>query len=153
MCMAEVGNFRRYISRMAQLSLLIVDDDEVLLVAIQDAIRFRLPDVAVSTSPLGRRSYSSSRASPLRCRVVGYSNAVDGWVSIAGPHTTCEADHAGLTDEWPSRWKTRCGRDAGGGICDSAQTTGPRDVNPSTTTGVPVRTPRQRRTIYESVTI
>ena len=51
MYMAEVGNFRRYICQMAQLSLLIVDDDEVLLVAIQDAIRFRLPDVAVSTSP------------------------------------------------------------------------------------------------------
>lgn len=36
---------------MAQFSLLVVDDDEVLLVAIQDAIRFRLPNVAISTSP------------------------------------------------------------------------------------------------------
>jgi len=51
MYMAEVGNFRGYICQMAQFSLLIVDDDEVLLIAIQDAIRFRLPDVAVSTSP------------------------------------------------------------------------------------------------------
>ena len=50
MYMAEVGNFRRYICRMAQWSLLVVDDDEVLLVAIRDAIRFRLPDVSVSTS-------------------------------------------------------------------------------------------------------
>lgn len=36
---------------MARFSLLVIDDDEVLLQAIQDAIRFRLPDVAVSTSP------------------------------------------------------------------------------------------------------
>lgn len=32
------------------MSLLIIDDDDVLLVAIQDAIRFRLPDVTVSIS-------------------------------------------------------------------------------------------------------
>jgi DNA-binding NtrC family response regulator len=36
---------------MAKFSLLIVDDDDVLLLAIQDAIRFHLPDIAVSTSP------------------------------------------------------------------------------------------------------
>jgi DNA-binding NtrC family response regulator len=51
MYMAEAGNFSGYICRMAQFSLLVVDDDEVLLVAIQDTIRFRLPDVAISTSP------------------------------------------------------------------------------------------------------
>jgi two-component system, NtrC family, response regulator GlrR len=50
MYMAEAGNFRGYICRVAHFSLLIVDDDEVLLLAIQDAIRFRLPHVAVRTS-------------------------------------------------------------------------------------------------------
>jgi DNA-binding NtrC family response regulator len=51
MYMAEVRNGGSYYYRMAQFSLLVIDDDEVLLQAIQDAIRFRLPDVAVSTSP------------------------------------------------------------------------------------------------------
>ena len=56
MYMAEVGNFRRYICQMTSFSLLVVDDDEVLLVAIQDAIQFRLPDVAVSTSPSAKEA-------------------------------------------------------------------------------------------------
>jgi two-component system, NtrC family, nitrogen regulation response regulator NtrX len=51
MYMAEVRNGGGYYSQMAQFSLLVIDDDEVLLQAIQDAIQFRLPHVAVSTSP------------------------------------------------------------------------------------------------------
>jgi DNA-binding NtrC family response regulator len=50
MYMAEVGNFRGYIVEMMIFSLLVVDDDEALLEAIQDTIRLRLPDVSVSTS-------------------------------------------------------------------------------------------------------
>jgi two-component system, NtrC family, response regulator GlrR len=51
MYMAEVRNFRPYIAGMVRFSLLIVDDDEALLEAIQDTIRLRLPHVSVSTSP------------------------------------------------------------------------------------------------------
>ena len=51
MYMAEVPNGASYYYQMARFSLLVIDDDEVLLQAIQDVIRFRLPDVAVSTSP------------------------------------------------------------------------------------------------------
>ena len=36
---------------MARFSLLVVDDDEALLEAIQDTIQFRLPDVSVSICP------------------------------------------------------------------------------------------------------
>lgn len=39
-----------YIVGMVRFSLLVVDDDEALLEAIQDTIRWRLPDVSVSTS-------------------------------------------------------------------------------------------------------
>lgn len=51
MYMADVGNSRSYYYRMTQFSLLVIDDDEALLQAIEDAIQFRLPDVTVSTSP------------------------------------------------------------------------------------------------------
>jgi CheY-like chemotaxis protein len=136
MYMADVGNSRSYYYRMAQFSLLVIDDDEALLQAIEDAIRFRLPDVTVSTSPSAEEAlhlltlhHYDVALSDIRMPLM------DGYRLLSRIQHLKPAMPvllmSGHLDEM---------RDAGGRICDPPQSIGPRVVNQPVATRVSAHT-------------